>query len=87
MKTWRILLAATACITAACASVTNETFSTIILDGRSYELRTRTFDGPDGAYQTSSVRVNSNYYLCKPDSPGDCQAAVKRGRNGSADRS
>ncbi|MDW3224804.1 MAG: hypothetical protein R8G34_18300 [Paracoccaceae bacterium] len=68
-----------------CASVTSETFSTVVLEGRSYELRTRTIDGPNGPYETSSVQVRGSYYLCKPDSPGDCEAAIREGRKSSSD--
>lgn len=69
-----------------CASVSSETFKTIVLEGRSFELRTRTIDGPNGSYETSSVRVRGSYYLCKPDSPGDCEAAIKTARKGGSDR-
>lgn len=79
----QVLLATAAGVFSACAPVSNETFSTITVEGRPYELRTRTIDGPNGPYETSSVLVRNNYYLCKPDSPGDCEAAVKTGQNGS----
>lgn len=65
----------------ACGTVEQETFTPIVVDGRTYELRTRTIDGPNGSYQTTSAMVGRIAYLCKIDSPGDCEAAVRRGRD------
>lgn len=67
----------------ACAPVTDETRSTIDVEGSTYELRTRTLDGPNGPFQQSSVKVKNKYYICLPDSPGDCAAAVKLARTES----
>ncbi|MGC3939218.1 hypothetical protein ACOTTU_15550 [Roseobacter sp. EG26] len=66
-------------VLSACASVSNETFSPIVVDGDTYQLRTRTIEGPNGAYETTSARVDGIYYLCRINSPGDCEAAVRRG--------
>ncbi len=64
----------------ACATASADRLSTVTVDGREYELRTRTIDGPGGQFETTSVRVRGGYALCKIDSPGDCAAAVRRGR-------
>lgn len=71
---------------AACGTVTNETVGTIVVDGEAFELRTRTIDGPNGTYDTTSVRVNSVYYGCIPTSRGDCEAAVRNGLEFPYDR-
>lgn len=63
----------------ACTTVADEQLSAITVDGKSYTLRTRTIEGPNGSFETTSARVRGGYYLCKIDSPGDCEAAVKRG--------
>lgn len=64
----------------ACTTVAQERLSTIDVDGESYVLRTRTIEGPNGPYETTSARVRGAHFLCKIDSPGDCEAAVRRGR-------
>ncbi len=66
----------------ACAEVKNESFSTITLKGREYELRTRTIEGANGPYVTHSVRANTGYRTCNPDSPGSCEAALRNSRRG-----
>lgn len=73
----KAFLISTAILLSACGSVTNETTSSIVVDRNTYELRTRTIQGPNGAYDTSSVRVNGTYRQCQPDSPGSCEAAVR----------
>ncbi|MFK7879967.1 hypothetical protein [Roseobacter sp.] len=65
--------------------MTNETRNTIVVDGEPYDIRTRTIDGPNGTYQTSSVRVYGFYYTCIPDSPNDCEAAVRNGLENPVD--
>ena len=65
----------------ACASGTEESRSTITVDGEQYELRTTTLAGPTGSYQQSSVKVRNQFYLCVPDSPGDCEAAARIARD------
>lgn len=76
----RTFLIAAAILLSACGSVTNETTSTINVDGRNYELRTRTIQGPNGTYDTSSVRVNGAYVQCIPSSPGSCRGAIQDGK-------
>ncbi|MEM9636824.1 MAG: hypothetical protein AAGA94_04200 [Pseudomonadota bacterium] len=66
----------------ACGATVSDTrLSTIIVDGEAYTLRTRTIEGPNGPYQTTSARVRNTYYPCKLNSPGDCAAAVRFGRD------
>ncbi|MCV3270552.1 hypothetical protein [Roseobacter sinensis] len=67
----------------ACATVADERLSTIVVDGREYTLRTRTIDGPTGTYETTSARVRGKHFICIIDSPGDCEAAVRQGRESS----
>lgn len=62
-------------------AVTDTQFRTIIVDDEPYVLRTRTIEGPGGTYQTTSAKVYNSYYPCKLDSPGDCAAAVRFGRD------
>ncbi|MFK7867723.1 MAG: hypothetical protein AB8B58_00635 [Roseobacter sp.] len=71
-----------ASLLAGCATVTNVTKETIVVDNEAYELRTRTIETGSRSYQTSDVRVNSRYLTCLPDSPRDCEFAVRRGLNG-----
>jgi hypothetical protein len=66
---------------AACGTVESQSSSTIVVDGRSYEVRERIINGPSGPYAHTSVRVRGNYVSCLPDSPGDCEAAVRAGRD------
>ncbi|MEP2030172.1 MAG: hypothetical protein ABJI96_15845 [Paracoccaceae bacterium] len=78
-----ILLFATGLVLSACGTVTNETRGTIVLDGRTYELRTRTMQGSDGSYDTSSVKAKGKWRQCLPQSPGSCEAAIRRDNSGS----
>ena len=78
----RLLAVVSATVLSACAEVENESYSTITLNGREYELRTRTMEGANGPYVTHSVRVNTGYRTCDPDSPGSCQAAIRNSRRG-----
>lgn len=80
--THKVLLSALFVVVAACATVENETTSTIELNGRSYELRTRSIDGANGTYTTHSVRANGTYRTCDPMSPGSCEAAIRNTRRG-----
>ena len=64
-------------IIAGCAQTSDETYSTITLNGEEYPLRTITVDGPDGPYQLSGVKVRSQYHRCLPESPGDCEAVAQ----------
>lgn len=81
-----IIPAATLIALSACGTVTNESFSTIEVNDDTYNIRTRTIDGPNGSYQTSSVQVYGLQYQCLPESKGDCEAAVRRGLDGPIDR-
>ena len=65
----------------ACASVVSETSSAIVVDGNSYEVRTRMIDGARGPSEQTSVVVRNKLYTCLPDSPGDCEAAVRGARD------
>ena len=69
-----------------CAEVVSETSSTITVNGRDYELRTRVIDGQNGPFEQSSVIVDSRPYVCRPDSPGDCESAIRDARNSSSGR-
>jgi hypothetical protein len=66
---------------AACGTVESQSSGSIVVDGQSYELRERMINGPTGPYTNTSVRVRGNYITCLPDSPGDCEAAVRAGRD------
>ncbi|MDW3224803.1 MAG: hypothetical protein R8G34_18295 [Paracoccaceae bacterium] len=70
----------------ACGTITNETYSTIVVDDDTYKIRTRTIDGANGTYQTSSVQVYGLHYQCLPESKGDCEAAVREGLDAPIDR-
>lgn len=75
------IFAAAALTLGACGTVTDERLTPIVVDGQTFELRTRTIDGPNGAYETTSAEVYNIHYPCKIDSPGDCEGAVLRGLN------
>lgn len=66
---------------AACATVQSESRSSIVVDGRTYELRTQVIDGPNGPYNRSFVMVKNRMAVCLPESPGDCEAAVRLARS------
>ncbi len=60
-----------------CATIENESFSTIILNGEAYDLRTRTMTSANRSYVTHSVRIGGSKWVpCIPDSPGSCEAAI-----------
>lgn len=80
----RILLVACVVLLAACSAVIEESTSTITVDGRSYDLRERILDGPNGPVKQTSVWVKGGYSLCLIDSPGDCEAAVRNARSRSS---
>ena len=79
---------------AGCANTVSETRSDFvyngetfdIYNGETYELRTRTIERSGETFEHSAVRVFGMYYTCLPDSPGSCEAAVRRGVE-SIDRS
>jgi hypothetical protein len=77
----KVALVAGLSLMTACGTVESERTGTIVVDGLSYQLRERTINGRNGPYEHTSVRVSGNYYTCLPDSPGDCEAAVRRGRD------
>ncbi|WP_299865350.1 hypothetical protein [uncultured Roseobacter sp.] len=64
----------------ACATVAEERLSSIVVDDESYVLRTRVIETENGSFETTSARVRGKYFICKIDSPGDCEAAVRRGK-------
>lgn len=66
---------------AGCGTVQNETYSTVSTFYNTYQVRTRVIEQGGQTYTTSSVRVNGFYYPCLIDSPGDCEAAARRGEN------
>lgn len=73
-------------ILSACATVENETYSTINLNGREYELRTRTVTTSGSSFVQHSVRARDGaFYSCMPDSPGSCEGAL-RSRSGGQNR-
>ena len=80
----RLILVTTALFLSACATAQNENFSTINLNGRDYELRTRTMSGASGSFVQNSVLAHGTWRTCLPDSPGDCEAAVRRDKNRSS---
>lgn len=79
-------LAICAILLSACATVSDETFRTIMVDGESYQVRIRTLEGQNGPVKQSSVWVKGGYSLCIIDSPGDCEAAIRNARSRFDDR-
>lgn len=77
MKALHLIWLGTLVLT-ACATVVDERRSSIVVDGRSYELRTRLIDGPNGTFEHTSVFVYQTPVMCQPDSPGDCEGKVRR---------
>ncbi|WP_300036304.1 hypothetical protein [uncultured Roseobacter sp.] len=75
----RYALVLTMLLLAACGTVTSQETSTIRFEGDDYLLRTQTIDQGGRSYTTSHVQVLNRWYLCIPDSPGDCQSAVRTG--------
>lgn len=78
------LIMTTVLTVGACATVENETFTTIELNGRDYQLRTRTINGPQGIFETTAIRANDgSYRSCDPQTPRSCRSALntRRDRN------
>lgn len=78
-----IRLLALACVSAlaGCANYSNEQVESRVISkgihaGTEYGIRTRSFQGVNGAYTQSSVSLNSRSSVCVPDSPGDCERAA-----------
>ena len=65
----------------ACSSVVSESYGSIVVDGDTYDVRNRVIEGPEGSYTQTSVIVASVPRTCLPQSPGDCEAAVRRALN------
>ncbi|MEO9651113.1 MAG: hypothetical protein ABJ360_01895 [Roseobacter sp.] len=77
-----VILFSAACVS-GCATVSSQSSRDIIVDGQSYELRTSVIEGSKGPFERSQVKVNNKMYICLPDSKGDCEAAVRQGRDES----
>lgn len=72
-----MLLTVTAAGVSGCTAIESESFSTILLDGEPYDLRTRTMRNDRKIYVTYSVRIGGSKWVpCLPDSPGSCEAAI-----------
>lgn len=66
----------------ACASVQNESYSTINIDGRDYQLRSRTLNGPQGTFENYAIRANDgSFRSCDPDTPRSCRLALNTSRD------
>jgi hypothetical protein len=66
----------------ACSTVLDESRQSFTsASGFTYEVRTRTMQGPQGTYQTSDALAGGVATPCRIDSPGDCEAAARRGIN------
>ncbi|MGA9434838.1 MAG: hypothetical protein WBV62_11450 [Roseobacter sp.] len=66
----------------ACSTVESETFTTIDLNGRDYQLRTRTINGPQGTFETHAIRAgDGSFRSCDPQSPQSCRAALNTRRS------
>lgn len=65
----------------ACTKVSTRSDGAVIVDDRSYALETRTISGSSGTFEQTKVVVYGVPYTCLPDSPGDCEAKVRRALN------
>lgn len=81
-----LFVTALSLVVTGCATIESESIGEVVVNGRSYELRTRTLNGPNGTYESSHVVVRGNTEVCRPQSPGDCEAAVRRAQNQFRDR-
>ncbi|MFK7745727.1 MAG: hypothetical protein AB8B47_11780 [Roseobacter sp.] len=79
--TAKFLIPFSALLLGACATITAESRSTIIVDNEEYELRTRTIETNGRSYETTDAVVKGFTQTCIPSSPGDCEAAVRRALN------
>ena len=81
-RTTAAALAATLALCACGAEVQNESYSKVSTFEDTYDVRTRTVVRSNGStYVTSAVDVRGYWSPCKIDSPGDCEAAARRGEN------
>ncbi|GIT87667.1 MULTISPECIES: hypothetical protein [Roseobacter] len=85
MQAWKWVLVA-AVVLGGCAEVIEEKYGSIVVDGQTYELRSRVMDGRNGTYTHTSVIVRNVPQTCLPESPGDCRAAVKNALNNNGRR-
>jgi hypothetical protein len=77
-----MLLIAAAIGLGACGTVQNESNQTAVLQsgfnaGERYTLRTRTYSGPNGSFEQTSVVYRGISRTCLPDSPGDCEKKAR----------
>lgn len=84
--TAKLMLTLGAFTLAACATVVSETSGTVSVNGEAYELRTRVIEGAGGTFEQTDVIVGNLPFTCRPDSPGDCEAAVRYGKDRFDDR-
>jgi hypothetical protein len=82
----KVVLGVCGIVLCSCGTITEQSQSSIMINGRSYELRDRTVQGISGSYRQTSIKVNNSYRDCLIDSPGSCEAAIRRGNKSSDDR-
>lgn len=79
----KTLLGTALVLMAGCASVENETYSTILVNGRETDLRSRTVVEGDRTYISHAVRSRSgSFKTCEPDRPGSCEQAARSNAGG-----
>ncbi len=79
----KTLLGTSLVLMAGCASIENESYSTIVVNGRETELRTRTMSDGNRTYVSNAVRAkNGSFKICEPDEPGSCEQALRVGSGG-----
>jgi hypothetical protein len=81
MMLFRLTLVVAPLILGACATVVSETRQPLVVGNATYEVRIRTMEGPNGTFQTADAMVGGVSVPCRIDSPGDCEAAARRGIN------
>ena len=78
-----LLAISAAMMLSACATVTNETRGTIVVDGISYTTVTREFDQNGRTVTTGDVLYANRSYGCNTQQAGSCEAVVRQLRNSS----
>ncbi|WP_187432235.1 hypothetical protein ROLI_031650 [Roseobacter fucihabitans] len=82
MRLWTLNALAITALLAACATVTDETRRTAVLEkgfnaGQVYEIRERTVEGQAGTYTQTSVIYRGYARTCIIDSPQDCETKAQ----------
>ena len=74
----RIFMIGALCLLGACATLVEEVRGTVIVDGKAYETRTRTYARPDGSgFESTRVIFGGHSYYCDLGGNYSCADMVR----------